>query len=323
MQPLSDFYLAKDFIETAEGLVFAVVQSGTEMGDGQERVLCFLRYLKLDNKERGLWKKFATEQANAYLKKQYPEYLYHSAVLDAQLHAVATALIVKHHRCKDRLQQILLSHQGDKVEQDLFDLCSLFQQNGLDLTQAGVTGSILIGAQNQDSDIDLVFYERESFHKARAIIKDLIDKQQLGNLENKDWQEAYARRSCTLNLQEYVWHERRKFNKALINGRKFDLNFVAEAISTKTVVYQKCDQMTMRCRITEDRYNFDYPALYGIDHDTVKTVVCFIATYTGQAIVGETVEVSGLLEQAEDGTQRIVVGSSREAPGEYIKVIHA
>ncbi|MEY3107605.1 MAG: hypothetical protein RIT35_1783, partial [Pseudomonadota bacterium] len=45
------------------------------------------------------------------------------------------------------------------------------------------------------------------------------------------------------------------------------------------------------------------------------------ATYTGQAVKGETVEVSGLVEQTKEGLKRIVVGSSREAPGEYIKVV--
>ena len=315
MQPLTNPYLPKDFIETAERLVFAVVQSGTENSDGQEKVLCFLRYIMQDKGQNGSWQKLSTEQANTCLKNKHPGYLYHSTILDAQLHAVTIMQIAKHHRCKDRLQQVLLSHQRDKVEQDLFDLCSLFQQNGLDLAQAGVTGSILIGAQKQDSDIDLVFYGRDFFHKARAITADLIGKQQLGNLSEKDWQEAYARRSCTLNLQEYVWHERRKFNKALINGRKFDLNFVADTINAEPLVYQKCGEITLRCKITEDRYSFDYPALYSIDHDSIRTVVCFIATYTGQATIGETVEISGLLEQADDGSKRIVVGSSREAPG--------
>jgi uncharacterized protein len=312
--------LTKDFIETAEGLCFAVVQNGAETCADGNKALCFLRYLKQDD---GRWQKVSTERANAYLKTHHPGYLHYSAVLDAQLHAVAIDHIVRHHHPRRRLQQVLNNPQRDKVERDLYDLCLLFQQNGLDSAQVGVTGSILIGAQKQDSDTDLVFYRREDFHKARAIIADLIGKQQLANLGEQDWQEAYARRSCDLSLQEYVWHERRKFNKALINGRKFDLNFVAETGNANSGVYQKCGEITVRCNITEDQYGFDYPALYSIDHETIKTVVCFMATYTGQAFVGEEVEISGLLEQDKDGSKRIVVGSSREAPGEYIKVIHA
>jgi hypothetical protein len=35
------------------------------------------------------------------------------------------------------------------------------------------------------------------------------------------------------------------------------------------------------------------------------------------------VEVSGIVEQSQQGVKRIVVGSSRESHGEYIKVIRA
>lgn len=321
MSELNKPYLPKDFIETSEGLCFAVVQQGTERCGEQEKVLCFLRYIKCNSEKNRLWYKVVTEAANSYLKQHYPQYLHYSAILDAQLHAVATGHIIQHYRPRERLQQILLSKQRGKVEQDLYELCQLFQQYGLNLTQAGVTGSILIGAQQHLSDIDLVFYDRDIFHKARSITAELIDKKQLNGLGEKDWQEAYERRSYTLSLQAYVWHERRKFNKGLINGRKFDLNFVDGESYSDQATYHKLGEITVQCKITEDRYSFDYPAIYSIEHENIGSVICFIATYTGQAIVGETVEISGFLEQAEDGSKRIVVGSSREAPGEYIKVI--
>ncbi len=321
MAGLSRAFLPKDFIETSEGLCFAVVLAGTEVCDGVERVLCFLRYVKNGTEKKEGWLKVSTEQANEYLGMHYPRYLHYSPKLDTQLHAVAVGLIVQHHKPKERLRQVLSMETRDKVEWDLFELCALFKQQGLDITQVGVTGSILIGAQQQNSDIDLVFYDRDIFHQARAITADLMKIQKLGDLAEKDWQEAYARRSCTLSLGEYVWHERRKFNKGLINGRKFDLNFVAEPIGSGEMIYHKRGSIKLQCRIIEDRYSFDYPALYSIDHDVIHSVVCFIATYTGQAHVGEMVEISGLLEETEQGNKRIVVGSSREAPGEYIKVI--
>ncbi|WP_411727760.1 hypothetical protein [Methyloglobulus sp.] len=321
MSKKNEPYLPKDFIETAEGLVFAVVQQGTERCGGQEKVLCFLRYIKRDAEHNRQWHKVATEPANEYLKSNYPEYLHYSAMLDAQLHAVDTRRIVQHHSPGQRLQQILSGQFRDKVEQDLYDLCLLFQQNGLDLSKAGVTGSILIGAQKQNSDIDLVFYDREQFHQARAITAEFIEQYQLGALSDKEWQESYARRSCALTLQEYVWHERRKFNKALINGRKFDLNFIDGQVNAELIVYHKYGEITVQCKIIEDKYGFDYPAIFKIDHENIGLVVCFTATYTGQAFVGETVEIAGLLEQSENGIIRLVVGSSREAPDEYIKVV--
>ena len=308
-------FFSKDFIETAEGLIFAVVSQDIEQG----KVLCFLRYVK-DNPG---WKKVTTEPANAFLKQHYPDYLHYSPVLDAHLHAVAIDRIVKHHQPKQRLQQIMQTNQQDAIERDLFQLCDLLQQHGLDLTKIGITGSLLVGVQKQSSDIDLVCYGRAVFHQCRAITRELIEQEKLQELNANDWQQSYQRRSCDLSFADYVWHERRKTNKAVINGRKFDLNFIDELKRSEATSYQKCGVITLQCTVIDDTHAFDYPAEFKIDHEQFDSVVCFTATYTGQAIKGETVEVSGIVEQTQQGVKRIVVGSSREAHGEYIKVIRA
>lgn len=305
----------KDFIETAEGLIFAVVAQALEQG----KVLCFLRYVK----EASGWKKYDTAEANALLKRQHSDYLHYSSVLDAHLHAVPIARITKHHQPRRRLQRIIQLNEPDAIEQDLLQLCHLFQQQGVDLMKTGVTGSLLIGVQKQSSDIDLVCYGRDVFNEARAITRELIRLGHLQELNDDDWEQAFQRRSCALSYGEYVWHERRKYNKAIINGRKFDLNFVENEVKPASVNYQKCGTATLQCKITDATRAFDYPAEFKVDHEHIDTIVSFTATYTGQALGGETVEVSGLLEQMEQGSRRIVVGSSREAHGEYIKVIQS
>jgi predicted nucleotidyltransferase len=308
-------FFAKDFIETGEGLIFAVVAQGTE----QNKVLCFLRYVN----ENPYWIKYQTVEANAFLKQNYPAYLYYSTGLDAHLHAVATDLVVRHYQPRQRLQQIMQANRHDSVERDVFQLCGLYQQHELDLSQTGITGSILIGAQQQRSDIDLVCYERNAFHAYRAVTRELINQGQLQELNGKDWRQSYERRSCALSFAEYVWHEQRKYNKAVINGRKFDLNFIDPPVNSKPINYQKCGSITLQSRIIDDARAFDYPAEYKIEHEHISSIVSFTATYTGQAINGEIVEVSGMLEQTAQGNKRVVVGSSREAPGEYIKVIQS
>ncbi|MDO9139809.1 MAG: hypothetical protein Q7U38_05735, partial [Methylobacter sp.] len=294
-------FFAKDFIETAEGLIFALVAPGLEAN----KALCFLRYVQ----EPSGWKKVTTEQANALLQQQHPDYLHYSPVLDAQLHAVATDKIIKHHQPKQRLQQLMQTKRHDEVERDLFRLCALFQQHGLDLAHIGVTGSVLIGVQNQHSDLDLVCYNRAVFHQCRTLTQQLIAQGLLQDLTHEDWQQSYQRRSCALSFADYARHERRKGNKAIINGRKFDLSFIDHAASENTVNYQKCGAIVLQCRITDDTYSFDYPAEFKIDHDDIDAIVSFTATYTGQAVNGETVEVAGVLEQSARGDKRIVVGS--------------
>ncbi|MGR8933505.1 MAG: hypothetical protein ACU837_03855, partial [Gammaproteobacteria bacterium] len=140
-------------------------------------------------------------------------------------------------------------------------------------------------------------------------------------LNEAAWQETYKRRCCALSLEEYVWHERRKFNKACINCRKFDLSFVAGSPAEPQPRYRKLGLIALQTRVKDACYAFDYPAVLLLEHPDIGACISYTATYVGQAENGEWIEVRGFLEEAEDGTRRIVVGSSREAQGEYIKVI--
>ena len=75
--------------------------------------------------------------------------------------------ITQHHQPKHRLQNLLNFSRFknltnlDAVTLDLINLCEFFQNSGINLDHLGVTGSLLIAAQNHNSDIDLVFYQRD------------------------------------------------------------------------------------------------------------------------------------------------------------------
>lgn len=308
-------FFPKDFIETDEGLLFAVVNPGLEQG----KALCFLRYTH----EGGFWRKQATEEANAFLRRHHPHYLHYSPVLDATLHAVEVERVARRHNPRQRLQQIMQSGSHDPVERDVFALAELLRLQGVDLEKVGITGSVLVGVQKDASDIDLVCYGRDVFHHCRASVRALIEQNRLQDLSDSHWRESYRRRNCSLDFEAYVWHEKRKFNKALVNGRKFDLSLIEHQETDNTGICQKLGPITLICRIADDTRAFDYPSVYRIEHRSIAAIVCFTATYTGQAGNGEWVEVSGMLEQNEQGAQQIVVGSSREARGEHIRVVDA
>ena len=307
-------YQSKDFVETTDGLLFAVVCDRLE----QDRLLVFLRYVQFD----GHWRKLNTEQAYAYLQTHFPDYFFHSKQLDAALHAVPVAKIIRHFQPQVVLRQLLAQSNPDPVVSDFQSLCRLLRSYQLDLDQFGVTGSLLVGRQNPASDMDLVCYDRQVFQQARQIIQTLILRNQCQNLTPADWLEAYQRRGCEFPLDDYIWHEQRKFNKALFNGRKFDLSLLASSSANPERRYRKAGRAHIQARVVDDSLAFDYPAQYSLQHPEIGNVVCFTATYAGQAVTGETVEVAGQLEIDDQGRQRIVVGSNREALGEFISVLH-
>lgn len=306
-------YLAKDFVLTEQGLLFAVVADGLESG----KVLCFLRYLHRD----GQWQKVGTDTANAFLHANFPEYLHYSSVLDTQLHAVDEAFVSQHFQPRKVLQALLQLETEDPVINDLRHLCALLETNHLDLSQFGVTGSLLVGMQNRASDIDLVCYDRATFHRARNIIQALIAKDQCQALNEDDWLSAYQRRACDFALDDYIWHEQRKYNKAIFNQRKFDLSLILPTPIKDDRQFQKAGFVHIQAEVVDDSCGFDYPAEFILNHLEIASVVCFTATYVGQAREGEQIEVAGQLEIDEQGRRRVVVGSTREAIGEFIRVL--
>ena len=309
-------FLPKDFIETAEGLVFAVVSYGAQDG----KVGCFLRYVQ---SELG-WKKVGTDAANQLLAEHYPEYLYHSQQFDAAFHAVSPERIVYHHQPEQVLAQLLEGPACDDIVQRLQRLIPILVQYGTNIDDLGVTGSLLISCQKASSDIDLVVYSREEFHLTRLGIQQAVADGVLSLLGNALMRDNFQRRMGELSYDDFSWHENRKFNKAVIDGTKFDIGMVdVQVAENEQKQYQKQGVLTLTTHVVDDQFSFDFPARYALDHDVISEVVVFTQTYVGQAKIGEKIEVSGAVEyDVATGQSRLIVGSSREAVGEYIKVIN-
>lgn len=308
-------YLPKDFIETAEGLIFAVVSYQAQAG----KVGCFLRYVRCGKACR----KVTTDEANALLLKSYPHYLYHSQQFDADFHAVLPMSIVVHHRPEVRLQTLLHKPPSDELEQKLQQLIAILVQGESQCDFIGLTGSMLLGQQTATSDIDLVIYGREAFHHVRADVQHAVAQGTLSLLDEALMLDNFDRRAGELELEDFSWHENRKFNKAVIQGSKFDIGMVnlEPVVESELNQYQKQGHETLRAKVIEDVLAFDFPAGYEIDNDLISKVVVYTHTYVGQAKIGEEIEVSGSVEcDIATGKCRLIVGSSREAAGEYIKV---
>jgi predicted nucleotidyltransferase len=306
-------YLPRDFIETFEGLVFAVVDPRPEDG----RILGFLRYVPAGGRRR----KLNTAEAEAWLETHAPGYRHVSKRLGARLHGVPLAAVRRHYRPREKVRELRGRPPRDAIERKAVRLLALLMKAGLDPETVGLTGSVLIGAQTEKSDLDFVVYGREAFFAARAAVRRAIAAGDVQALDEAAWREAYERRGCALSFGDYLRHERRKFNKGLIEGTKFDLTLWDGEPDAATGAVRKLGRRVIRATVTDALKAFDFPSVYRLDHPDVGEALSFTQTYAGQAEAGETVEIAGLLEETESGRRRIVVGSSREAPGEYIRVV--
>ncbi len=316
MRNLDFPYLPKDFIQTKEGLIFAVV---TYLPQKDGKVGCFLRYIPNGSG----WGKVDTKQANQLLQQSYPQYLYQSTQFDTVFHAVPICDIVKHHQPEQRLHTVLQRPPNDEIERKLHKLIPILVRLGVNCDLLGLTGSMLINQQGEKSDIDLVVYGRNAFQQTRQVVQQAVIERMIDSLNPLSMEDNFQRRAGELSFNEFSWHENRKFNKAVIDGCKFDIGMVClnETLEDNNTQYQKQGSLTIKTTVVDDYRSFDYPAVYKVDDVRTPEIVSFTHTYVGQAKIGEKIEVSGTVEKnMATGKCRLIVGSSREAKGEYIKV---
>ena len=306
-------YLPRDFIETRDGLMLAVVDSQFEQG----RVLGSLRYRRQD----GRAVKLSTAAANAWLERHAPEVIFQSTRLAARLHGVPVDRIVRHYQPRQRARELMTAPKQDAIETKARHCLEILFDKGLPREQVGITGSLLIGAQHAASDLDFVIYDREAFQQARMIVREAIRSGDLDDLTPAAWREAYARRGCELSFEEYLWHERRKFNKGLYEGTKFDITLVSESEDEPATACRKLGPIRLNAEVLDASHAYDFPARYRLAHAEIQEAISFSHTYAGQALAGEWISIAGQLEATRDGTRRIIVGSTREAPDEFIKVL--
>jgi predicted nucleotidyltransferase len=93
-----------------------------------------------------------------------------------------------------------------------------------------------------------------------------------------------------------------------------------ESPSNHHQTYRKQGMVSLKAIITDDSKAYDYPASYLIDHPEIHQILSYSATYAGQACYGESIEARGVVEKSLSGHCRLLVGASREATGQYLKV---
>lgn len=331
-------FLPKDFVQAGDH-EFAVVVQGLE----DQIVLTQLRYVRADhrrlkrlegwpdrtskshdaqqssNRPSEPWLvKLSTQVADEFMRSEHPDWQYHSPRHDARCHGIPLAAIHGHRRPADFFD----SRSPSSCERRIEIALQLREQLGTSINSVdvGVTGSLLVGAGHVGSDLDLVIYGTENFLRSRDLVQELLRAGSINHLTTEAWRIVFERRGGPLSFEEYLWHERRKCNKFTCDGVRVDLTCVEEAHPLACCRGEKSGMVTLRARVTDDHDAFGSPAVFRVDHSLVDLLVVTTPTYAGQARIGEQVEARGWLEHC-DNFSRLVVGTSREANGEYLRVL--
>lgn len=294
----------RDFFETREGWIFAVADYNHPHG-----LRSMLRYIPDAAGEREAngkrYRKMDFDPAYVFLRREKPEWA-------QDLHVVPFSHVERIYRPSDGLLSV--AKQDPRVGK----IAGLLAEAGVAWEQMGITGSMLLGLHGPSSDIDFVVYG-PIWWKARDIIASAKARGIIGDIDEPTWRKIYAKRKPEISFEEFMGHEKRKGNRGMIQGTYFDLLFTREWNQIQTqLAGRPAGEGRIEARVTNADFAFDSPAIYHLDHPEVKEIFCYSHTYAGQALPGETIEAKGVLEETAQGL-RLVVGTTREARGEWIR----
>jgi len=306
-----------------------------------DRVFAFLKYIPLKKQKlfkidclttrwklgslelirpKSLYSPSNFHEYSEVFRRSFPHYLYYCPYRGKEVLCPTRDSIKRIYTPRRRFQALLEKKGKNRMQTLTLELINfLSDASGVSIDDFGVHGSIALGMETSQSDIDLVVYGAKNFRKLEAAANRLVAERVL----------SYT----SLNEVNSTPHK-------LFKGKPFICNAVRKSDEINTVYgeckYSAVAPMKFQCSVTGDDEAMFRPAIYKIrnyqpmnsesnltPNHTPSTVVSMIGLYRNIARKDDEIEVSGVLEQiVELRTGRtgfqVVVGSGT-SENEYIQ----
>jgi predicted nucleotidyltransferase len=316
-----------DYIRTIDGLFFAV--KGGKHSD--ELVVAILRYIPDENGERSFngiryRRVYDIGQTTQYIIENHREYLNHIEWLGLELQSVPKNRIADIFKPARKLGEII-NNPRSKLEKRIIRFVeTLSTESGVDVSFFGLTGSMLIGLETPESDIDLNVYGESEGRKVYDALRN-------AHIEH-DWVSHYdeisiepvlmARWGDTgLDLERFRRVECNKVLHGLISGIDYFIRLlVKEEFSTSTPM----NTVTISATVTDSSHAIYTPCIYkikdvvvedGYEQLEISELKSYRGKFTEQVKQGDRIKARGTLEKVylKNGSfYRLMLGRS----GDYL-----
>ena len=332
----------RDFLETAEGLLFCVVGYLHPPG----RYVAYLKYTPADGgkwargdvayrRELPYYHVRHVRRTLGWLEAEHPRYLWTDPATGLRFSHVPEDAVVCHYLPEQRLAEIMAG-PADPLERETRDLAELLSRAcGAPLDAFGVSGSILLGLHNPAfSDIDLLVYGADPARRLRAVIDGLAcdGLVRLPDDRRATWRAETAERfglasDVVADLDARRWHYR------LFRGRYVSLHPTRAAHEVREAYgdrrYSPLGRAVIEARVTDTREAMFLPAVYRVADvrwlegppGPLDEIVAFEGVFGSAAEAGERVLAEGHLEAERAGGRRLVVGSGFLPDGGSLHVL--
>ena len=326
-------------IETRAGALFTV----KGVVHPPDRVVAYLRYMPSEDGERErngrrYRRVYGLAELERIVQDRWPEYLFDDPATGAKLQAVPWADVRTVYDPRARLQSLATHGPSDELEELGLAFAQLLAAAApVSFSALGLTGSVLVGLQTVQSDLDLVVYGAQAGRAVRPCLERLLDRRStpLRRLR-RDELVALHEKHCSdtpLSLEDFLRLQARKVNEGCFRERPYFVRFVKWPWAMRERYgnprYEPLGPATIRARVVSDADALFTPCRYVVGDvtsadrplgDHLREIVSFRGRFAEQAKRGEWVQARGTLERvlwANGRTSiRLTVGGR---PGDYLR----
>ncbi len=311
-----------DYIETKRENLFFDVKGLLHPND---YIICFLRFFPDPNglriKNRINFRKiYNLDERYALLREKYPEFLFFSKELDLEVQGVKKKEIKKIYTPQNCFKKLLKKKKLSISETRSRELGELFlSQGNLSEGSIGITGSIMVGLNTEESDIDIIIYGTETSMKFQETLVKIFEKSTNCRKYNIDeYKSHYNWRVGGSNIpfEDFLKSEQRKQHQGKYLENDFFIRYIKSPEDWKgnfyDYQYKNFGRIKLKAHIIDSIDSIFTPCSYKIDPlkilessnnsnkiniKDISEISSFRGRFCEHARENETVLVEGKLEK--------------------------
>jgi hypothetical protein len=322
-----------DFIELDDGSIFEI----KGLSHPLQGVIAYPRYMPDKRGERSkegrrYYKLHTLAEKEEFLKSRFPEYYTFNPCYQRMLPIVPWSRVRKHYTPQHAVTELLAAHNLAGLRLKALQFVRYVADIAeIPLERLGISGSIMLGLEDEGSDIDLIVYGLREAQKVKAVIlKAMAEEKFIRRLTEKHLKDLYLSRSkdTQMSYEDFRRVEGRKSNQGLFEDVPFFIRYLKDwaEVDERYGEYQirRLGYVKISAEVLDASQAHLTPAIYRLKNVcvlsgqswlTVDRLITWRGRFAEQACEGEAVVAQGYVEEYsyKDGViKQMVVGEGRE-----------
>lgn len=331
-----------NLIKTKDNVVFDV----KGLVHPPNKIIAFPRFIPSpdgtrQSKDAKYGKVYSLSERFEYLQKNTPELIVYDPVFDEKLCEVPISEVKELYKPEEKLWSLRTKKDLTVLENKALQLAeTLKSEANIPWSSLGISGSIMVGLTNENSDIDPLVYGADNCRKAYAALQKLLKKPETGfkEYDKSELEQLFAFRSkdTQMTFEDFQNVESRKAFQGKFMGTDFFVRFVKEWNEYPEKYgdfnFKNSGYVKIQAKINDSTESLFTPCTYelqdvkvcdGTELEPIKEIVSFRGRFCEQAKTGETVEAQGKIELVSNNKTgakhyRLILGN---APKDYMVLL--